>query len=118
MNAQIAKLIDRSRNVVGIAHVNDEGEHYGGTIDLSCTPASLRALFEDFDEIVNGQMFSVLEEIQNKIDSWQIKALFDNGLEANVRDLQVYPSTGDISFQLASVPASPASNGPIRSPGA
>lgn len=105
METRIVKLIDPSRNVVATAQVADEGAYYGGTIDLRQTPVSLRALFEEFEEIVNGQMFAFLDDIQERIDSCGLKAVFDRGKEVYVKDLQVFPSTGDVSFKLAEVSA-------------
>jgi hypothetical protein len=98
------KLIDCSGNIVATACVIDEGDHYGGTIDLRHSPAMLRTLFDEFEEIVSGQMLSFLDEIQAKISSLGIKVVLDDGMEAFVKDLQVYPSTGDVSFMLAEAP--------------
>ncbi len=62
------------------------------------------AVFDEFEEIVNGQMFSFLDEIEGKIAVLSLKAAFDsNGSEVSVEELQVYPSTGDVSFKLAVV---------------
>jgi hypothetical protein len=106
MNERIVKLVDQTRNVVALAHVHDEGGRYEGTIDLTHTPPGLRRLFAEFEEIVNGQMFSFLDEIEDKIASFSLKAVFDtNGAELSVKELQVYPTTGDVSFKLAEVPA-------------
>ena len=105
MNTRTVKLIDQSRDVLAVTQVADEGDHYGGTIDLEGAPASLRALFDEFEEIVNGQMFSFLDAIQEKIGSLPIKAVFDNGREVYVKDLQVFPSTGEVSFKSAEVPS-------------
>jgi hypothetical protein len=105
MNARTVKLIDSSRNVLATAQVADEGDHFGGTIDFRSMPASLRSLFDEFEEIVNGQMFSFLDEIQGKIGSLCVKVVFENGHEAPVKDLQVFPSTGEISFRLAEAPS-------------
>jgi hypothetical protein len=96
-------LIDSSRKVLATARVAEEGDRYGGTIDLCCTPASVRALFAEFEEIVNGQMLSFLDEIQDKIGALSVRAVFPSGREAAVKDLQVYPSTGEVSFRLAEV---------------
>jgi hypothetical protein len=93
------KLIDQSDAVLATAQVTEEGGHYGGTIDLRSTPADLRALFEEFEEIVNGQMFVFLDEIQERIGSFPIRAVFDDGLEVSVKDLQVFPGTNDLSFK-------------------
>src|SRR5258708_36158228 len=105
MNGPIVKLIDPRRNVLAAAQVADEGEHYGGTIDLARTPPDVCALFEAFEEVVNGQMFSLLDEVQARIGSLAIKAVFDDGSEVGVKDLQVFPSTGDVSFKLAAASA-------------
>lgn len=104
MTNQSVRLIDQSREVIATAEVTDEGDYYGGTIDLRLTPVSLRALFDEFEEVVNGQMFVFLDEIQAKIGAMPIKAAFADGSEDSVRDLQVFPSTGDVSFRLVGVP--------------
>jgi hypothetical protein len=105
MNARTVKLIDQSQHPLATAQVADEGDHFGGTIDLESAPAGVRALFDEFEEIVNGQMFSFLDEIQAKIEALRIKVVFDDGSESYVKDLQVYPGTGDVSFKLADAPA-------------
>ncbi len=104
METRTVKLIDQSGKVVATAQVDDEGTYYGGTIDLRDTPPSLRALFEEFEEIVNGQMFAFLDDIQERIGALPLKVVFDTGQEVHVKDLQVFPSTGDVSFRLAEVP--------------
>jgi hypothetical protein len=105
MKLQTVELLDRSENAIAIASVADEGAYYGGTIDLHMTPASIRALFEEFDEYVNRQMFSFLDAIEDRIAALGIKALFNDGRLVAVRDLQVHPSTGDVAFKLAEVAA-------------
>ncbi len=105
MSIRSVRLIDASRTVLATARVADEGEHFGGTVDLRATPPPLRAQFEEFEDIVNGQMFAFLDDIQTKLDALAIKVVFDDGSEAAVKDLQVFPSTGDVSFRLAGAPS-------------
>jgi hypothetical protein len=105
MNATTVRLIDPSRTVLAVAQVVPEGEHYGGAIDLARTPAEVRAVFDEFEEVVNGQMFSFLDEVQARIGSLALKAVFDDGTEVGVKDLQVFPSTGDVSFKVAGASA-------------
>jgi hypothetical protein len=105
MGIQHVRLIDRSHAALADAQVTDEGGYLGGTIDLRSTPADLRALFEEFEEIVNGQMFVFLDEIQERIGALSIRAIFDDGSEVDIKDLQVFPSTGDVSFRLAGAPS-------------
>ena|ERR1700730_18279188 len=106
MNAHTIQLIDPSRKVVARANVAERGERFEGTIDLSCAPSAVLSLFEEFEEVVNGQLFSFLDDIQGKIASLPIQAVLDNGVEMRVEDLQVYPSTGKVSFKLAARAAS------------
>ena len=101
MTLRNIRLVDPSRTVLAEARVTDEGSYFGGTIDLRDTPPELRALFDEFKEIVNGQMFAFLDAIQAKIEALRIKAVFGDGIKECVKDLQVFPSTGDLSFRLA-----------------
>ena len=97
---RFVQLIDPSRTVLATARVTDAGDHFGGQIDLRATPAPLRSLFDEFEGIVNGQLFAFLDEIQGRIESLPVKAIFEDGVEVCVHDLQVFPSTGDISFRI------------------
>jgi hypothetical protein len=103
MGTQSVQLVDQSRAVLATAQVANEGEYFGGTIDLQSILASLRALFDEFEEVVNSQMFVFLDAVQERIGSLHIRAVFDDGSEINVRNLQVFPSTGDVSFRLAGI---------------
>ena len=109
MTTRTVQLIDQSRTVIATAQVTDEVDHYFGAINLQLTPVKLHQLFDEFEEIVNGQMFVFLDEIQEKIGALTIKAVFDDGSEVGINDLQVYPTTGDVLFRLALVPPEPAS---------
>jgi hypothetical protein len=50
-----------------------------------------------------GQMFAFLDDIQERIGTLSLKVVFDIGQEVYVKDLQVFPSTGDVCFRLAEV---------------
>jgi hypothetical protein len=104
MTKRSVKFLDRFRNVLATARVADEGDHFGGTIELERMPVELRRLFDEFEEVVNGQMFSFLDEVQEKISSFPLKVVFEDGEEVSVKDLQIYPSTGNVSFKLSEVP--------------
>jgi hypothetical protein len=101
MSTRSVQLVDQSRNVLATAQVANEGEYYGGTIDLRSAPSSLHALFNKFEEIVNGQEFVFLDAVQEEIGALRIKAIFDDGSEMDIKDLQVFPSMGDVSFRPA-----------------
>jgi hypothetical protein len=105
MTDQTVRLRDTSGKVIATTRVSDEGDHWGGTIDLTPTAPSIRAIFDEFEEIVDQQMFSFIDEIQAKIRALGLIAVFEDGFTAPATDLQVYPSTGEVSFKLATIPA-------------
>jgi hypothetical protein len=100
MAAQTVYLVDPASTKLAVLHVEFVGDRWCGTICLDATPPELRRLFEEFEENVEGQMFPLADEIEEKIGAMPLKAVFPNGREAYVRDLQVYPSTKRVSFKL------------------
>jgi hypothetical protein len=100
VSTETVRFIDRSRKVVATAEVAVRGDRFVGRIDLTPMPESLRKAFEGYEEIVNGQMFGLLDEIEEQISSIPLTVLFDERSEAAVVDLQVYPSTGRVSFGI------------------
>jgi hypothetical protein len=105
MTERSVRFRDPSGKVIATARVCDEGNHWGGAIDLTSTPARVRAIFDEFEEIVNGQMFSFLDEIQTKVRALGLCAEFDDGFVSPATDVQIFPSTGEVSFKLATIPA-------------
>lgn len=105
MRAQDIKLLDSIGKCWATASVTDKGSQFGGTVDLHNAPANMRSLFDEFEECVNGQMFSFLDGIGEKIASLGIRVQLDDDFEAAIDDLQVFPSTGDISFKVIGSPA-------------
>ena len=105
MRTQLVKLIDPNCIVVATAQVIEHGQGFRGRIDLSLMPARLQQKFAEYEEIVNGQMFSLLDEIEEQISALQLKIRFDTGYEVESEDLQVYPSTNRISFRFVEEPS-------------
>src|SRR2546426_25117 len=101
MSTKTVKIIDQRREVVATAQVTQTGERFAGLIDLSPMPASLRERFEEYEEIVNGQMFSLLDEIEEQIGAVPLKAVFEGGCESVLEELQIYPSTRRVTFKIA-----------------
>ena len=106
MTTQSLILVDQSSTRIAVLHVDPSGDHYRGTICLDATPAHFRHLFEEFEENVEGQMFHLADEVEEKIGAIPLRAIFPNGVEVDVADLQVYPSTKRVSFAIRQ--ASPA----------
>ncbi len=99
MNLQTVQLIDPNGNVVAAAQVAGQNGLFAGRADLAFMPPRLRQVFEKYEETVNNQVFSILDEIEDRILSMGLQAVFPDGQRANIRDLQIYPSTSGISFR-------------------
>lgn len=100
MISQHVRLIDERRQVVATAQVVEQDGTFAGAIDLSPMPALLQQLFEEYEEIVHTHMFSLLDEIEEKIEALHLKVVFEDAHEAALIDVQIYPSTKKVSFQV------------------
>ena len=101
MSSQRVTIIDQSRQVVAKAEVSEQGGYFAGRVDLSLMPAALQHQFEEYEEVVNQQMFSFLNELEDKIEGLLLKVVFANGNVAQLADVQIYPSTKRVSFKVA-----------------
>ncbi len=99
MTTQHAYLVDQSAARVAELDIALVGDRFSGTICLNETPPELTRLFAEFEENVEGQMFTLADEIEETIAAIRLKVVFPNGEEASVEDLQVYPSTKRVSFK-------------------
>ena len=100
MISQRVTLIDQGRQVVATAQVAEQDGAFIGRIDLGLMPEPLRQLFEEYEEIVTTHMFSLLDAIEEQIETLHLQGMFENGHEATLTDLQIYPSTKKVSFQV------------------
>ena len=100
MISQCVTLMDQGRQVVATAQVAEQDGSFVGRINLSPMPVQCRRLFEEYEEIVNTQTFSLLDEIEEHIEMLHLKAVFENGHEAALADVQIYPRTNKVSFQV------------------
>ncbi|HEX8202811.1 MAG TPA: hypothetical protein VF590_20205 [Isosphaeraceae bacterium] len=104
MTDQTVTLIDRSGRAVATARVAEREGYFAGPIDLGPMPAALRKTFEEYEEIIHGQMFSLLDEIEERIGVLALRVVFGEGPEVDVEDLQIFPGTGRVSFKALKEP--------------
>ena len=100
MSSQHVTIINQSRQTVATAEVSEQGGYFAGRVDLSLMPAALQHQFEEYEEVVNQQMFSFLDELEDKIEGLLLKVVFANGDVAQLADVQIYPSTKSVSFKV------------------
>ncbi len=97
---QLLDLRDDSATVVAVLRVTLLGDLYRGTIDLAATPPRVKSLFVRFEENVEGQMFTLADEVEAEIAALRLRVTLPNGSSASVENLQLYPTTGKVSFTL------------------
>src|SRR5437879_2764131 len=113
MTNRTVTLLDRDHLVIATAQVSARADHFGGLADLGPMPASLRQMFDEYEEIVEGQVLSLLDEIEESIAGLGLKAVLEGGREVAIQDLQIYPSTCRISFAVVE-PAGADGPGPAK----
>jgi hypothetical protein len=101
MARQSVTIVDRGRDVVATADVEFLKDHYSGQVNIDRMSPPLRLLFEEYEEIVNDQVFSLLDQIEGQISAIPFVAVFDDGCEASVKDLQIFPRGGSVAFRVA-----------------
>src|SRR6266404_2588019 len=100
MTSQPLYLVDPSSARIAGLNVMRIGDLCTGTIDLEETPPQLKRLFQEFEEMVEGQVFNLADEIEDMIGMTPLMVVFANNTEAQIEDLQVYPSTKRVSFKI------------------
>lgn len=100
MSSQCVTLIDQGRQVVATAQVAEQNGQFTGRIDLSPMPVPLQQLFTEYEEIVSTQIFSLLDAVEEQIAALHLAGVFEDGHEAALADVQIYPSTKKVSFQV------------------
>jgi hypothetical protein len=114
MADQTVKIIDRSRNPVATARVSQRDDLFLGEIELSTMPEDLLKRFEEYETLVNGQMFALLDDIEEQIDSLLLKVVLESGQEIAIEDLQIYPCSRRVSFKPKQIALRLSDVGPDR----
>ena len=96
------KIVDACGRLVATACVDEREDLLAGDVDLNPMPADLRRKFDEYEAIVNEQTFSLLDEIEGEIEALRLSAVLPGGARLPIEDLQVYPSTGRVTFRIAS----------------
>jgi hypothetical protein len=108
MAEQTVKIIDRLQNVVAMARVSRRDDLFSGEIDLSLMPEEFRKRFEEYETLVNGQMFALLDEIEGQFDPLLLSVVLESGQEFEIEELQVYPTSKRVSFKPRNKAVPPA----------
>jgi hypothetical protein len=104
MTSQRVMIVAPGQKIVALAQVSPHEGLFTGQVDLTPMPMPLQRLFGDYEETVNTQTFSLLDAVEEEIETLRLKTVFPNGHEVALTDLQIYPSTQNVSFKLATEP--------------
>ena len=100
MSDRPIQLVDLSDNKVADLDVRLVDGTYRGTINLDATPAEMKALFQEYEELVESQIFNLADKVEQKIAMTDLCSISASGLIQLVTELRVYPSTGRVSFKI------------------
>ena len=100
MSSQCVTLITQGRQVIATAQVAEQHGQFTGRIDLHPMPGPLQRLFAEYEEMVSTQMFSLLDAVEEQIAALHLTGVFEDGHAAVLADVQIYPSTKKVSFQV------------------
>jgi hypothetical protein len=100
MLTKVVEIVDSMQNVVAIAEVEDLGEYYAGSVNLDRMPKYLLSKFEEYEDLVNQQIFSLLDNIEEEIQLDSFTVIFDDDKKFDVDNLQIVPSSSWISFKV------------------
>jgi hypothetical protein len=104
-------LTDAHSNRLATMDVDDRSGYNSGSIHLDEMPNALLQAFEQYEEIVNNQMFGLLDQAEAKIFRYDLKIVFDDGREALIDELQVFPGNRRVSFRVTAPTRGPAIRG-------
>lgn len=104
---EVLPIVGPQGTVVARADVSQEDGLFSGTVELSAMPASMLQKFIEYENVVNNQMFSLLDRIQDEVEALGLRARLGES-EVTLDDLQIYPSDGAISFRVKGRSLTPA----------
>ena len=99
MSSHNVRLIDRRGQVVATAQVSNENGTFLGKINRDSMSIPILELFEEYEDVVNARMFSLLDEIEEKIEALGLTAVFDDSSQSAIADLQIFPKANNVSFR-------------------
>lgn len=93
------QLVDAQGGLIGRVRVSEEDGLWSGDIDLSGAAPSVVSLFTEFEELVNDQVFSLLDDVQAQVARLGPRFWVAEEEAVLVEDLQIYPALRAVSFR-------------------
>jgi hypothetical protein len=100
-------LIDPSGNTLAELLIADEVESwFNGTVICQNLPIGVKKALAWYDEVVQDQMLSYLDEATTAVQNFELQSKFLDGSAHKVYALHVSPAN-EVSFRLSPVPPPP-----------
>lgn len=93
------RLVDAQGNLIGLVRVSMVDGLWSGKIDLTNSAPGIVSLFTQFEELVNGQMLPLVDDLEAEISQLGARLLVAEGEALPVGDLQIYPVQREVSFR-------------------
>lgn len=108
-SANVLYLTDRHGRALGKIVVDQiEGAKHLGTFEPLDLPPKVEELFLRYEQLIEGQVLSLMDEIESEIDSYGFTVSKERGQPGErITDLQVYRD-GGVSFQVVLCRTEPA----------
>lgn len=114
MSRRTVKLLDQQGRLIAVGSVSDQGNRYAGFVDIEPMPSEVQTLFEEFEGAVNGQLLGHIDDLVARIAALRVRAVFDDGTESRVRNLQIFPADDVVSFELTGTQIAAIASGAVR----
>jgi hypothetical protein len=99
MCIKLIEVVDPIQNLVATAEVEDKGDYYSGSVNKMSE--ALRLEFEEYESLINDQIFSLLDQIEERISIDSFTVIFDGNTKFYIDNLQIFPKAGTISFKVS-----------------
>jgi hypothetical protein len=96
-------LVDSTGNILDELSVSDEEGWFSGRVLSQRFPSELAKDLAWYDEVVQHQMLSYLDESVAAVERWSLRVQFRDGSIHPVYSLHINPSN-EVSFRVTPVP--------------
>ncbi|NNC16736.1 hypothetical protein HJC22_13520 [Corallococcus exiguus] len=94
------QLVDAQRNLIDRVRVSAEGSLWSGEIDLGDASPGLVSLFTEFEELVNDQVLSLLDNMETQVARLGPRFRVAEEEALPMGDLRIYQVLRVVSFRV------------------
>jgi hypothetical protein len=96
----IGQLLSRMQRICVIDFAPEPGRPFCLGAITTDIASDFLGFFQDYEVHVNNQCFSNVDELDSQLSSMELSIQVTENCRHEITDLQIYPSTGSVSFVL------------------